>query len=434
MIDVALYWFAISCLAALAAALADDGLRTIERATRWVWLAALWAPPILLVAPLLIPDFGVPGLGGALAGVAVVEIPGFLVGSEVASEDDSLSRILAGLWLLSCAVMAFVLLRTHLRLRRDRTTWDREAVLGGPVFVSVDQGPAVSGVLPPWIVLPRWALDLPAEELELVVLHESEHLRGRDPLLLIAALGAVAIAPWNPVAWWTLRRLRGAMEVDCDRRVLRQRPEPALYGNSLIRVAARASGVSLGLAAFSARPVNLQRRIVTMTSVRTPSSSARSAMMTLAAVVVAVQGCGVDSPVTIDDRDAQTVDLPTAPATPSDIRAEPTFTPFTDAPSILNRSDVVASMAREYPPLLRDAGIGGTVRVYFFINESGRVEQVRIDQSSGHPALDEAAINVAGAYDFSPALNDGEPVPVWVSFPITFRVDRVSTENRPSND
>ncbi|MCH1570201.1 MAG: energy transducer TonB, partial [Longimicrobiales bacterium] len=44
-------------------------------------------------------------------------------------------------------------------------------------------------------------------------------------------------------------------------------------------------------------------------------------------------------------------------------------------------------------------------------------------ESSGHPALDDAALNVAGAYEFSPARNGDEDVPVWVQFPITFRSD-----------
>jgi protein TonB len=67
--------------------------------------------------------------------------------------------------------------------------------------------------------------------------------------------------------------------------------------------------------------------------------------------------------------------------------------------------------------------VGGTVRVYFFIGEEGRVEHTRIDQSSGHEALDEAALRVASVYRFSPALNRDEPVPVWVSFPITFQAE-----------
>lgn len=102
----------------------------------------------------------------------------------------------------------------------------------------------------------------------------------------------------------------------------------------------------------------------------------------------------------------------------------PTFTPFTVAPNILNRDEVAKAMVASYPPLLRETGIGGIVRVYFFIDEAGRVQDYRIDQSSGHGQLDEAALAVAGLYRFSPALNRDVRVPVWVSFPIEFRVAR----------
>ena len=116
-------------------------------------------------------------------------------------------------------------------------------------------------------------------------------------------------------------------------------------------------------------------------------------------------------------------DLPPPPEEQTtDLSSAPTFTPFTVAPSILNRSEVIRAMEREYPPLLRDAGIGGTVRVYFFIDEEGSVQDFRIDQSSGHQALDDAALSVAGVYRFSAALNRDKVVPVWVSFPITFQV------------
>ena len=71
--------------------------------------------------------------------------------------------------------------------------------------------------------------------------------------------------------------------------------------------------------------------------------------------------------------------------------------------------------------MLREAGVGGTVRVYFFIDETGAVGDVRLDQSSGHEALDLAALRVADVYRFSPASNRGDATPVWVSFPITFR-------------
>jgi protein TonB len=79
-------------------------------------------------------------------------------------------------------------------------------------------------------------------------------------------------------------------------------------------------------------------------------------------------------------------------------------------------------MEEAYPPLLREAGVGGTVGVYFFIDEEGAVRNTILRESSGHPALDEAALRVANVYRFEPALNRQEPVPVWVAFPITFQV------------
>lgn len=157
-------------------------------------------------------------------------------------------------------------------------------------------------------------------------------------------------------------------------------------------------------------------------TVRRPALS-RPGAIAFASVLV-LGACGPEgSPIAVDESGLQVQEAVVAGSEKgaTDLRAGPTFTPFTDAPAILNRDEVVGAMVREYPPLLRDAGIGGTARIYFFVDEDGAVEQVRLDESSGHEALDTAALNVAGAFRFSPALNDGEPVPVWVSFPITFQ-------------
>jgi protein TonB len=100
----------------------------------------------------------------------------------------------------------------------------------------------------------------------------------------------------------------------------------------------------------------------------------------------------------------------------------PSFTPFTVAPNLKNRDDVGRALEREYPPLLRDAGVGGKVEVWVRISDKGEVEDVQIHQSSGHPALDEAAIKVGQVMQFTPAMNRDKQVPVWVSIPITFQV------------
>jgi len=100
----------------------------------------------------------------------------------------------------------------------------------------------------------------------------------------------------------------------------------------------------------------------------------------------------------------------------------PFFTPWTVLPEIRNRGEVQRALEREYPPLLRDAGIGGTVLVWFYIDDAGGIERTHLHTSSGHRALDEAALRVAEVIDFTPALNRDKRVPVWISLPISFRI------------
>ncbi len=100
----------------------------------------------------------------------------------------------------------------------------------------------------------------------------------------------------------------------------------------------------------------------------------------------------------------------------------PAFVSFTVAPTPRNRDGVVRAMERAYPSLLCEAGIGGTVEVFLLIDEEGAVVDARIDQGSGHAALDAVALDVAYVYRFTPALNRDRPVAVWVSVPVTFQV------------
>lgn len=118
-------------------------------------------------------------------------------------------------------------------------------------------------------------------------------------------------------------------------------------------------------------------------------------------------------------------DLPLPPPAADDGAAaegQPGFTPYTVAPAITNRAEVARTLEREYPSVLRDAGIGGTVMVLFHIDETGRVVETRLAESSGHAGLDEAAETVADVMRFTPAINRDREVAVWVSFPIVFQV------------
>jgi len=106
----------------------------------------------------------------------------------------------------------------------------------------------------------------------------------------------------------------------------------------------------------------------------------------------------------------------------ADPSATPVFTPMTVRPELKNRREVGEALVRLYPPLLRNAGIGGQVVVWFFLSEEGKVLDRRVSQSSGYTQFDRAALEVADIFRFSPALNRDRVVQVWIQLPITFRV------------
>jgi len=134
----------------------------------------------------------------------------------------------------------------------------------------------------------------------------------------------------------------------------------------------------------------------------------------------------VDETLTIATTDFESYEVSELPEPPkdrgADVTGQPKFTPYTVGPSILNRDEVVKAMGRVYPPMLRDAGIGGTVTLFIYIDEHGLVKDHRIAHRSGHPQLDSAALEVLGVYRFSPALNRDQKTAVWVQFPIRFSV------------
>ena len=125
-------------------------------------------------------------------------------------------------------------------------------------------------------------------------------------------------------------------------------------------------------------------------------------------------------PTTVAEKSIEDLPPPTDEA--PDISAAPVFTPMTVRPEIRNRGEIQRVLMTQYPAMLRNAGIGGTVEVWFFISEEGRVLDRRVFRSSGYVQLDEAALRVADVFRFTPALNREKIVQVWIRFPIEFQI------------
>jgi protein TonB len=116
-------------------------------------------------------------------------------------------------------------------------------------------------------------------------------------------------------------------------------------------------------------------------------------------------------------------DLPPPPTGRGvDLSAQPAFTPREVEPQLRNRAQFATAMERAYPSMLKDAGIGGKVLLWVFINEEGAVANVKIQETSGYDQLDQAAERVVReSARFSPALNREQKVPVWIALPVTFQ-------------
>jgi TonB family protein len=116
--------------------------------------------------------------------------------------------------------------------------------------------------------------------------------------------------------------------------------------------------------------------------------------------------------------------LPAPPAARAASKEElaraPVFTPYTVSPTLRNREEAAAALRNSYPPILRNAGIGGVALLWFFIDDNGRVVRTVLKETSGQEQLDAAAVQVASVMQFSPAMNRDMHVPVWVAIPITF--------------
>ena len=84
---------------------------------------------------------------------------------------------------------------------------------------------------------------------------------------------------------------------------------------------------------------------------------------------------------------------------------------------------ITTDLPFKYPAALYARKVQGNVTLKLFIDRDGRVltDSTRIDEPSGYPGLDTAAIQGAGTLRFVPAKLHGDAVPVTILFPVYFR-------------
>lgn len=299
-----IYIVLVSAAVTIAAVVVESALQATRMPARLLWVAGMCFPVIAAIASarlatavqareLLLPARE---LSGGQTGRDPVPasrthfVPRPLgVAVSPNSRLAMLDSTLLAVWMTGFLLTLGVFGGAAVRLRRIRTAAEVRYIDGVRVSITPSTGPLVVGVLHPQILIPRWVLELDQSERQLIVAHEQEHLRSRDPALLAFGALAVGFTPWNPFVWYMLRRLGQAIELDCDRRVLAERPDLRAYARLLLSVASRRQTTLIPLAGLAASTSSLEQRFRSMTIYSTRNRGYRwvSALAVVALLLVA---------------------------------------------------------------------------------------------------------------------------------------------------
>ena len=294
-----LYVIVVSTLLSGAALAAEHAGRLRGGSTRWLWGlcmgASLLVPAIVASVSIQVPS--IPNIVSPAAAQKIVALrdatskslsPANWMSAEARrlSGRPNVDTVLRRAWKVTSSVLLLGLLAGGILLSLRKRQWERGTIAGVRVYITDNVGPAVVGLIRPRIAVPRWLCDAPAMTQQLVIAHERAHLEAHDVRLLAAGVLLLVGMPWNLPMWWQLRRLRYAIEVDCDARILRSGRDPTAYGETLISVGERQSGFIGAAAGMSESKSFLEERIELM--VRKPVRWWRVSTATLAGLSLAL--------------------------------------------------------------------------------------------------------------------------------------------------
>ena len=303
-----------------------------------------------------------------------------------------------------------------------------------------------------------------ADSPEYILVHERAHVAARHSVDILLCDLLIVFQWFNPAAWLLKAELQCVHEYEADSRVLASGVNAADYQLLLIR---KAVGDKLFSMANNLNQSSLKKRITMMLKKKSnPWSRARMlvAVPVAAVAVVAFATPKAESLSNVIESESDALvsrvvpavkaqaaePLPVvtaAPATAAEpVQAVADAQPKADAPEAVVPDgddkvyDIVeqqpefpggpSAMAKwlgdniKYPAEAAKNGIEGRVIVRFVIGSDGTVGNVEIVRSVD-PLLDAEALRVINAMPaWTPGKQDGKPVAVRYTIPVTFRSDK----------
>lgn len=451
MIDVAVTWtvaltwlgasLAFSALLGLSVLFGELLVASFGRPRRFLWasglvLAVIW--PVLgwFMVPRIAPEWVVYPYEPPAVAIDVGPSAVLTPAPERAWTVSSLPPVatVATVWGVLSLVMAGLVLRGAMVLRRAQRAARRDVLLGETVLRTQHVGPAVIGVGRASLLMPEWLWELDERLQRLVLHHELEHRRAGDPWLVWGGVLATLITPWNPVIWWMTHRMRLAMEIDCDARTLRAHPDAASqYPRLLLLIAhmRQRPQYTPHLAPLLVPSASqLSRRMRAMTSpmpLKSPLARLAVAAITFGLLNAAcsrqIAGnlAGPAVPQVLPSAAADSaVSLASDSVASQPSRAGVYFDFQVDKPAVL----APGTSGPRYPDSLRTQGVQGDVLVQFVVEANGSVrgESIKVLLAQ-HPELAQTVVTALRDMQFLPAMRQQQPVAQLVQQPFSFRLD-----------
>ncbi len=210
-------------------------------------------------------------------------------------------RAALALWGAGSLASLAVICTLLVLVARARRRWPRRWIQDTDVYVSRSFGPALVGVVNPKVVVPAWVLRLERRARAVIIRHEAEHARTGDHLSLLYAGLIVAALPWSPATWWMARRLRSAVEMDCDLRILGSGVAPEDYGDVLLDAGTRSWSRWTLIPAMTQPKSLLERRLRTMNEKRTKLNAAQALLLAALAAGALIVACDTPVPTQVQD-------------------------------------------------------------------------------------------------------------------------------------
>ena len=305
------------------------------------------------------------------------------------------------------AIAALLVLRHSLGVLRWRRVQQAARPVPSPMFPGVDIR-ATPGVSSPatiftTILVPVDFAAWPSQMQRAVIAHESAHVANKDFYVQWLAQLHRCVFWFNPLAWWLANRLALLGEHISDDAALQETQERAAYAEVLLGFAARrvAGGTHLvGMARERTLGPRIDRILM---GVMPQATSRRKIWMFLVALLPLVGIAGGLQAVAARNGQSQASGVGQL-VLPKSNRTRPLSQPG-------------------YPPTSEQLGEHGTVVLNLFVLEDGSVADARIDESSGYPDLDYAALYETYRWHLDPGTVGGEPRRMWGQFAVTFKLD-----------